>query len=135
MFCARDCSFRVWLMIFLATFVSQTPKRTLDMLLLHFSITSSKKKVLVRLFPLMQHFTRLFIWLVGCFGLNGPLRQYFSLYRVVSQREGKKRKMIDERKKIQETREKMSIQSQLAPIASTVSPCPTIIRISRMPRH
>ena len=28
------------------------------------------------------------IWLVGCFGLNGPLRQYFSLYRAVSQREG-----------------------------------------------
>ena len=26
-------------------------------------------------------------WLVGCFGLNGPLRQYFSLYRAVSQRE------------------------------------------------
>ena len=26
--------------------------------------------------------------LVGCFGLNGPLRQYFSLYRAVSQREG-----------------------------------------------
>ena len=26
-------------------------------------------------------------WLVGCFGLNDPLRQYFSLYRVVSQRE------------------------------------------------
>ena len=25
---------------------------------------------------------------VGCFGLNGPLRQYFSLYRAVSQREG-----------------------------------------------
>ena len=23
-------------------------------------------------------------WLVGCFGLNGPLRQYFSLYRAVS---------------------------------------------------
>ena len=22
-------------------------------------------------------------WLVGCFGLNGPLRQYFSLYRAV----------------------------------------------------
>ena len=21
------------------------------------------------------------IWLVGCFGFNGPLRQYFSLYR------------------------------------------------------
>ena len=26
--------------------------------------------------------------LVGCFWLNGPLRQYFSLYRAVSQREG-----------------------------------------------
>ena len=26
-------------------------------------------------------------WLVGCFGFNGPLRQYFSLYRAVSQRE------------------------------------------------
>ena len=27
-------------------------------------------------------------WLVGCFGLNSPLRQYFSLYWAVSQREG-----------------------------------------------
>ena len=24
-------------------------------------------------------------WLVGCFELNDPLRQYFSLYRAVSQ--------------------------------------------------
>ena len=30
-------------------------------------------------------------WLVGWFGLNGPLRQYFSLYRTVSQREGERR--------------------------------------------
>ena len=29
-------------------------------------------------------------WLVGCFGFNGPLKQYFSLYRAVSQREGEK---------------------------------------------
>ena len=29
--------------------------------------------------------------LVGCFELNGPLRQYFSLYRTVSQREGERR--------------------------------------------
>ena len=29
--------------------------------------------------------------LVGCFGLNSPLRQYFSLYRTVSQREGERR--------------------------------------------
>ena len=27
-------------------------------------------------------------WLVGCVGLNGPLRQYLSLYRAVSQRVG-----------------------------------------------
>ena len=30
-------------------------------------------------------------WLVGCFGLNGPLRQYFSLYQAVSQREGERK--------------------------------------------
>ena len=29
-------------------------------------------------------------WLVGCIGLNGPLRQYFSLYRTVSQRGGER---------------------------------------------
>ena len=29
--------------------------------------------------------------LVGCFGLNDPLREYFSLYRAVSQREGERR--------------------------------------------
>ena len=28
--------------------------------------------------------------LVGCFGFNGPLKQYFSLYRAVSQREGER---------------------------------------------
>ena len=27
----------------------------------------------------------------SCFGLNGPLRQYFSLYQAVSQREGERR--------------------------------------------
>ena len=30
-------------------------------------------------------------WLVGCFGLNGPLRHYFSLYRTVSQTEGERK--------------------------------------------
>ena len=29
-------------------------------------------------------------WLIGWFGFNGPLRQYFSLYRAVSQREGER---------------------------------------------
>ena len=35
--------------------------------------------------------TKLNGWLVGCFGLKGPLRQYFSLYRAVSQRERKRK--------------------------------------------
>ena len=30
-------------------------------------------------------------WLVGCFGFNDPLRQYFSVYGAVSQREGERR--------------------------------------------
>ena len=30
---------------------------------------------------------RMSSWLVGCFGFNGPLRQYFSLYRTISQRD------------------------------------------------
>ena len=43
-------------------------------------------------------------WLVSCFGLNGPLRQYFSLYRAVSQREGERgEKRIDENKNVQTT--------------------------------
>ena len=43
-------------------------------------------------------------WLVGCFGFNGPLRQYFSLYRAVSQREGERgEKRIDESKNVQTT--------------------------------
>ena len=67
-------------------------------------------------------------WLVGCFGFNGPLRQYFSLYRAVSQREG-------ERGEKGQMREKMSKQPPPAPIASATGPCPTIIQISRTPRH
>ena len=39
--------------------------------------------------------------LVGCFGFNGPLRQYFSLYRAVSQREGERGKRIEESKNVQ----------------------------------
>ena len=40
-------------------------------------------------------------WLVGCFGFNGLVRQYFSLYRVVSQREGERGERIDESKNVQ----------------------------------
>ena len=38
-----------------------------------------------------KHFGTVKDWLVGCCGLNGPLRQYFSLYRAVSQREGERK--------------------------------------------
>ena len=43
-----------------------------------------------------------FGWLVGCFGFNGPLRQYCSLYRV-SQREGERGEKINESKNVQTT--------------------------------
>ena len=39
-------------------------------------------------------------WLV-VFRLNGPLRQYFSLHRAVSQREGERMEMTDERGNVQ----------------------------------
>ena len=46
----------------------------------------------------------IYFWLVGCFGFNGPLRQYFSLYRAISQREGERgEKRIDESKNVQTT--------------------------------
>ena len=51
------------------------------------------------------HFITLKDWIgLDYFGFNGPLRQYFSLYRAVSQRAGRKRrKRIDERKNVQTT--------------------------------
>ena len=61
-------------------------------------------------------------WLVGCFGFNGPLRQYFSLCRAVSQREGER---VDESKNVQTT--------PPAPNASAVGPCPTVIQIVGRP--
>ena len=67
-----------------------------------------------------------FGWLVGCFGFNGPFRQYFSLYRAVSQREGER-----EEKRLR--RVKMSKQPLPAPNASTIRPCPTIIQIVGRP--
>ena len=64
--------------------------------------------------------------LVGCSGFNGPLRQYFSLYRAVFQREG-------EREEKGQMRVKMSKQPQPAPTASAVGPCPTVIKIVGLP--
>ena len=43
-----------------------------------------------------------YIWLVGCSWFNGPLRQYFSLYRAISQREGEREK-TEESKNVQTT--------------------------------
>ena len=63
--------------------------------------------------------------LVGCFGFNGPLRQYFSLYRAVSKREGERGEKIDE--------SKMSKPPPPAPIASAIGPCPTVIKIVGRP--
>ena len=42
-------------------------------------------------------------WLVGCFGFKGSLRQYFSLYRAVSQREGERGERMYESKNVQTT--------------------------------
>ena len=60
------------------------------------------------------------------FWFNGPLRQYFSLYRAVSQREG-------ERGEKGQMRVKMSKQPTPAPTASAVGPCPTVIQSVRRP--
>ena len=65
-------------------------------------------------------------WLVGCFRFNGPLRQYFSLYRAVSQREGGKGE-------IGQMRVKRSKQPPPAPTACAVGPCPTVIQIIGRP--
>ena len=71
----------------------------------------------------------LFLWVgggVGCLGFNGPLRQYFSLYRAISQREG-------ERGEKGLMRVKIFKQLAPAPTASAVRPRPTIIQIVGRP--
>ena len=64
--------------------------------------------------------------LIGCFGFSGPLRQYFSLYQAVSQREG-------ERGEKGQRRVKISKQPPPAPTASAIGPCPTISQIVGRP--
>ena len=49
---------------------------------------NNSKEVAEKVFSFLSFFS--FYWLVGCFGFNGPLRQYFSLYQAVSQREGER---------------------------------------------
>ena len=43
------------------------------------------------------------------FGFNGPLRQYFSLYRAVSQSEGERGERIDESKKKKKKRQRRKV--------------------------
>ena len=64
-------------------------------------------------------------WLV-VFGLTDPLRQYFSLYRVVSQGR-KRRERIDESKIVQTTPTRTYCKSS--------RPLPYSIQTSRTPRH
>ena len=61
-------------------------------------------------------------WLVGCFGFNCPLRQYFSLYRGISQREG-------EREEKRQRRVKMSKQPPSTPTVCALGPCPKAKRL------
>ena len=66
--------------------------------------------------------------LVSCcffFGFNGTLRQYYSLYRAVSQREGEKGERIDESKNVQTTPIRIYCKRK--------GPCPTVIKIVGRP--
>ena len=68
------------------------------------------------------------IWLVSCFGLNGPLRDSISVYIGRLSERGRKKREI-------QTGGKMSKPPPPAPTASAVGPCPTLIQISRTPQH
>ena len=59
-----------------------------------YTIVNIKKKITLNhpKSAAMGFFSKGLNWLVGCFGFNGPLRQYFSLYRADSRREGERGK-------------------------------------------
>ena len=70
----------------------------------HFPSVVHGVKFLMKQEPPVCRGWRLVGWLlVGCFGFNDPLRQYFSLYRVVSQREEERGEWIEESKNVQTT--------------------------------
>ena len=66
--------------------------------------------------------------MVGCFRFNGPLRQYFSLYRAVSQREG-------EREEKGQMRVKMSKTTPTRTYCKRSRPLPYCYQNCRTPRH
>ena len=70
-------------------------------ILCHAFLSKTLRVNMVAAIDWCSHTTHDWIWLVSCFGFNGPLWQYFSLYRAVSQRVRKKRNKIDERKNVQ----------------------------------
>ena len=86
-------------------------------------LTQARRRIVMLLHP--ADFS-LMCWFIGCFGFNGPLRQYFSLYRAVSQRDG-------ERGEKGQMRVKMAKQPPPAPTASALGPCPTVFRIVGRP--
>ena len=76
--------------------VKTTPSRTYCKcsMPLPYSNPNEKAAPALEVYPASSHHPTTPIdvgcWLVGCFGFNGLLRQYFSQYRAVSQREGEK---------------------------------------------
>ena len=68
-------------------------------------------------------------WMVwfGWLGINCPLRQYFSLYRAVSQRQGERGERIDESKNVQTTPTRTYCKSN--------RPLPYCNQNCRTPRH
>ena len=72
--------------------------------------------------PLQNAYNR---WLVGWLAVLGFQTVFQSISGRLPERGRKKRETIDERKNVQAT--------PIAPTASTVGPCPTIIQFSRTP--
>ena len=105
--------------------------RTREIRLRHKKSTKSKSKFILHVISVYVYLLVLVKWqtswlVVGWFGLSGPLRQYFSLYRVSPRERGRKRK-----ERIEES--KMSKQFPPTPSESALGPCPTIIQIVGRP--
>ena len=81
------------------------------------------------IYPYYDNLMHFRIWFVGCFGFNGPLRQYFSLYRAVFHREGERgEKRIDESKNVQTTPTTRTYNKRSRPLPYCNPNC-------RTPRH
>ena len=64
-------------------------------LVVHFVFVCLKLNLLhserPKLYTILAFLSAIGLMLVGCLGLNSSLRQYFSLYRAISQREGERK--------------------------------------------